>query len=82
MSEIDSRVYNEALYILKTGKTIREIAQIFAISKSTVYIDLTKRLKKIDANLYTSVRLLFSNHISVRHIRGGESTRKKYKNLV
>ena len=49
------RVLEEANYIIKTGKTIREIANEFKVSKSTVHKDLHERLLEIDAELYESV---------------------------
>ena len=82
MNNITNRVLNEASYMLQTKKTIREIANKYSISKSTVHIDLNKRLKKINYDLYKEIKKILVYHIEVRHIRGGESTRKKYKNLV
>ena len=78
-SLISRRVIDEAKYILETNKTIREIAKEFNVSKSTVHKDLHERLIDIDYILYTNVNGILKYHIDVRHIRGGESTRKKYK---
>ena len=75
---INERVKEEANYILKTGYTIREIAKIFNVSKSTVHKDLNERLYKIDMNKYEKVKEILDYHTNIRHIRGGESTRKKY----
>ena len=72
---------NEARYMVKTKMTIREIAKVFKVSKSTVHIDLNKRLKKINMPLYNDIKKILDYHLKVRHIRGGESTRKKYENL-
>ena len=44
---INERVLKEADYILKTKDTIRQLANIFCISKSTVHKDLKERLKHI-----------------------------------
>mgnify|MGYP002645935442 CR=1 FL=1 len=79
--EIQERVKNEAKYILKTELTIREIAKKYNVSKSTVHKDLQGRLKDIDADLFLSVDKILKKHIYLRHIRGGESTRKKYLSL-
>lgn len=76
--DINERVIEEANYILKTGKTVREIAKIFGVSKSTVHKDLHERLEKIDKKLYSDVDKILKYHIDIRHIRGGESTRVKY----
>ena len=39
-SLISRRVIDEANYMLKTKKTIRDIAKVFKVSKSTVHKDL------------------------------------------
>lgn len=75
---ITKRVLDEAYYILETEKTIRQIAKERNISKSTVHKDLHDRLKLINKLLYSKVNTILQNHIDVRHIRGGESTRQKY----
>lgn len=77
-SSILKRVKNEAFYIIDTEKTIREIAKIFNVSKSTVHKDLHERLLIIDEELYKKVSKILKYHIDIRHIRGGESTRNKY----
>lgn len=77
-NKIVTRVIDEAYYILKTKKTIREIAFENKISKSTVHKDLHERLKIIDIKLYNKVNKILQEHIDIRHIRGGESTRQKY----
>ena len=81
-SLIIKRVIDEAHYMLDTKKTIREIAKIFNVSKSTVHKDLHERLLDIDFELYQQIDSILKYHIDVRHIRGGESTKKKYKNLA
>jgi len=81
MDKIEKRVLKEAEYIIKTKQTVREIAKIFNVSKSTVHKDLQERLKQIDNNLSEKVKKILKYHIDVRHIRGGESTRKKYLKL-
>lgn len=78
-SLIIRRVIDEANYMLDTKKTIREIAKIFNVSKSTVHKDLHERLIDIDYNLFKEIDDILKYHIDIRHIRGGESTKKKYK---
>lgn len=80
MNYINERVLNEAQVILKNGYTIREIAKIFKVSKSTVHKDLNERLLKIDKQKYKEVNKILKYHIDIRHIRGGESTKNKYLN--
>ncbi len=79
MDNISKRVIEEAEYIIETNKTIRETAKIFKVSKSTVHKDLKERLKQINKELETEVNKILKYHIDIRHIRGGESTRKKYQ---
>jgi len=76
---IINRVIEESNYMIETNKTIREIAKTFKVSKSTVHKDLKDRLKKIDINLYDKVKEIIDYHIEIRHIKGGESTKEKYK---
>lgn len=78
----EERIKKEALYMLKTKETVREIAQIFCLSKSTVHKDLHERLKTIDYKLYIEVDKILKYHTKVRHLRGGESTKRKYLNLT
>ena len=77
--EITLRVVEEADRIIETKKTIREIAKEFNISKSTVHKDLHDRLYHIDLDRYKKVQEIMQHHIEIRHLRGGESTRRKYK---
>ena len=76
--EIFDRVIKECKYILETGKTVREIACDFGISKSTVHKDLRDRLLEIDFSLYNDVSKILEYHTEVRHIRGGDATRRKF----
>lgn len=78
-SLIIKRVLEEADCMINTNKTIREIANIFNVSKSTVHKDLHERLAIINIDKYEKIDDILKYHTNVRHIRGGESTRKKYK---
>ena len=80
MPKLNERIINEATYMVETGKTVREIADVFKVSKSTVHKDLHERLINIDKNLYNEVDKILKYHTDIRHIRGGESTKKKYLN--
>lgn len=77
-NNISLRVISEADYIIDTGKTVRELANIFKVSKSTVHKDLHERLLKIDKRKFDEVDKILKYHINIRHLRGGESTKKKY----
>lgn len=65
-------------YIAENACTVRAAAKHFGIGKSTVHKDLAERLPNIDPTLYEKVRTLLDYNLSVRHLRGGEATRKKY----
>lgn len=75
---IIDRVISEGEYIINTGKTVRDIALVFGVSKSTVHKDLSDRLLEIDAKMYSDVAKILRYHSDIRHIRGGESTRQKF----
>ena len=45
---MNNRIIKEARYFTESNKTIREVAQEFNISKSTVHKDLKERLPLID----------------------------------
>ena len=78
-SIIIKRVLDEAKYMVETNYTIREIANVFKVSKSTVHKDLRERLLYINKNIYLIVSDILHYHIDIRHIKGGQSTKKKYK---
>ena len=65
-------------FIKNNSATVRETANRFGLSKSTVHKDATERLKKIDQDMYSCVRAILEKNKSERHIRGGEATRIKY----
>lgn len=79
--EIIERIIKESDYIIETNKTIREVASQFKISKSTVHKDLHERLKNIDIDKFSKVQTILKYHLDIRHIRGGQSTKKKYLKL-
>ncbi len=79
---IKKRVKKEASYLIKTRVTIREVANYFNISKSTVHKDLQERLKIISPEYYLLVREIVQKNLSLRHIKGGETTKQKYTKKV
>lgn len=81
-NNIKKRIISEANYMINTNKTIREIAKKYKVSKSTVHKDLKERLIVIDKNLYKKTKIIIKRHLETRHIKGGESTKKKYQKLV
>lgn len=80
-NKIYKRVIDEANYIINTKKTIREIAKIKKVSKSTVHKDLHDRLFDINLELYYKVDEILKHHLEIRHINGGYATKIKYEKL-
>ncbi|MEW9677963.1 sporulation transcriptional regulator SpoIIID [Lentibacillus sp. L22] len=76
---IKERTIRIGKYVVETRKTVRMIAKEFGVSKSTVHKDLTERLPEIHPELANQVKDILEYHKSIRHLRGGEATRKKYK---
>lgn len=65
--------------LVESRKTVRTIAKEFGVSKSTVHKDLTERLPEINPELAKEVKEILEYHKSIRHLRGGEATKVKYK---
>lgn len=76
---IRNRVINEANHVIKTSDTIRQTASKFKVSKSTVHADLSSRLEELDKRLSSQIDDIFKFHDSIKHLRGGEVTKQKYK---
>ena len=68
-----------AQYMLENGSTVRSTAEKFGVSKSTVHKDVTQKLKECNPALYLQTRALLEKNKAERHLRGGEATRRKYK---
>jgi putative DeoR family transcriptional regulator, stage III sporulation protein D len=64
--------------LLETGETVRALANRTGFSKSTVHKDLTERLKQVNEPLAKEVQQVLAYNKSIRHLRGGEATRKKW----
>ena len=78
---IEKRVVQVADYIIENEATVRKTADVTGISKSTVHKDVSERLQEIDLKRYRMVRVVLDKNKEERHIRGGESTKKKYLSL-
>ena len=53
---IEKRVLEICDYIIQTGATVRQAAQQFGVSKSTVHKDLTERLPELNREQYEKVK--------------------------
>ena len=65
-------------YIVENNATVRAAAKKFGVSKSTVHMDITERLRKLNPPLYSEVRTILDINKAERHIRGGMATKEKY----
>lgn len=68
-------------YIVSNKTTVRAAAKEFGVSKSTVHMDVSTRLRKIKPQLYNEVKEILDINKAQRHIRGGQATKEKYKEL-
>ena len=75
---IEERAINIANYIIDYNATVRQTAKEFGVSKSTVHMDVSERLKKLNPSLYYEVRAVLDINKAERHIRGGLATKQKF----
>ena len=75
------RCVTVAQYMLDHRSTVRQAAAVFGLSKSSVHKDMCVHLPKIDARLGREVAALLEYNKAVRHLRGGEATRRRYQGL-
>lgn len=75
---VEQRAVELAEYIIENKSTVRAAAKKFGISKSTVHMDITKRLRFSNPSLYSAVRKVLDINKAERHIRGGLATKEKY----
>ncbi len=77
--EIETRCLEIGQYIAEHGATVRAAARRFGVSKSSVHKDMHERLPELSQTLAAQVRRILSYNKAVRHLRGGEATRRKYQ---
>lgn len=77
--KIKNRILKEANFLIDTKKTLRETSKISNVSKSTVHKDVNERLININKDIYKEVKKVLEDNKNERHIRGGESTKRKYE---
>jgi len=73
------RCLHIAAYMIDNKATVRQAAEVFQISKSSVHKDVTDRLEHINPSLAAQARVVLNVNKSERHIRGGLATREKYQ---
>ena len=76
---IRQRVRAIAAYMVRNRATVRQAAGVFGISKSSVHKDMGERLPLVDPVLGRQVAALLRYNKAVRHLRGGEATRRRYR---
>lgn len=79
---IETRTLDVAHYVLQNKCTVRTVANVFCVSKSTAHKDLSERLPLLDKELFEKVSEVLDLNWEERYVRGGEATRKKYKTLT
>jgi putative DeoR family transcriptional regulator (stage III sporulation protein D) len=77
---IRNRIKEEAIYIINTKKTLREVAKEFKVSKSTIHKDMRNTIEKEYPELFYQVNKILEEHLKTRHINGGLATKIKYLN--
>ena len=70
---IRKRAVKVGKYIIRTSATVRQTADVFGISKSTVHKDVSERLPRINKELAEEVSKVMLKNKAERHIRGGEA---------
>lgn len=80
-SYIEQRVLEIGSYIFESKATVRQAAKKFGVSKSTVHKDATERLPQVNCSIARDVREILQKNKAERHLRGGEATRLKYREL-
>ncbi len=77
-NEMVMRTKEEIELFLKEGQTIRTVAETLNVSKSSVHIDLSVRAIKYNLSRVDEVKKKLEYNARVKHIRGGEATKRKY----
>lgn len=75
---VEERAVELGEYIVENKATVRAAAKQFGVSKSTVHMDVSKRLERVNPQLFLEVRQVLDVNKAQRHIRGGIATREKY----
>ena len=78
MTTLEKRTIQLGEYIVENKSTVRATAESFGISKSTVHKDVSKRLRRVDPNLYDEVKNILEINKAERHLRGGMATKRKF----
>lgn len=66
--DISKRVLLEAEYIISTHSTLRQTAHLFGVSKSTVHVDMSDRLRKINSKKFQKIEKILDTNFSEKQI--------------
>lgn len=77
-TDYDKQCLEFAGYIITHKATVRATAKAFGVGKSGVHNAVTKRLPKLNRPKYLEVRKILDYNKSVKHLRGGEATKRKF----
>lgn len=77
-TDVNDRCIALARHVAEEGATVRQAAKEVGVSKSLAHRELTVRLKYLDQRLFQQVRKQLLYHKAVRHLRGGEATKRKF----
>jgi putative DeoR family transcriptional regulator (stage III sporulation protein D) len=82
--DVEIRVIEVANLIINSKLTIRQIAEKYGVSKSTIHVDLRHRLLEIKPSLVEEVDEVLMYNQEQRCYRGGAATRelKKHKKWI
>lgn len=78
---IEARCKEVGAYVISTKATVRQTAEMFKISKSTVHKDVAERLPEVDPAMAKKVRKVLDKNKKERHLRGGMATKKRYQKM-
>ena len=78
---VEERAVELAEYIVENKTTVRASSKQFGVSNATVHMDVARRLRSLNPQLYSEVREILDINKAQRHIRGGLATREKYKSM-
>lgn len=79
--EREQEIIIVARYIIDNKATLRQAAQVFDMSKSTIYIWMSEKLKILNPRLYREIKKVFAENKENGRVKGGFSRRKKKYNL-
>lgn len=79
MDRIEKRTLDLAWYMIENQATVRDLARVFSMSKSTVHNYLTTKLPNISGPMAQAVCDVLAFNLKERSSRGGNATKEKYR---